>query len=110
MHVLGTNGGCAGLGNLLDNAVKYSLPGGRISLAARRLDEGTAQIVLKDSGVGILPRDMPYLFTRFYRGTPFRADGSLLHVPGMGQGSASGSSRRMAGRSGWRAGPAAAHR
>lgn len=87
MHVLGDERRLRwALGNLLDNAVKYSLPGGRISLAARRLDEGTAQIVLKDSGVGILPRDMPYLFTRFYRGTPFRPDGSLLHVPGMGQG------------------------
>jgi len=57
-----------------------------IRLGARRADARSAEISVRDSGVGIQPRDLPHVFTRFYRGSPFKPDGTLLRVPGMGQG------------------------
>lgn len=74
------------LGNLLDNAVKYTLPGGTIMLAAYRHSEGTGVIRVQDTGVGISPTDRAHIFTRFYRGTPRQPGGMILRVPGMGQG------------------------
>lgn len=52
--------------NLLDNAVKYSEPGGRIEVFARVAD---AEVVLgvSDQGVGIEAEHLPRLFERFYR-------------------------------------------
>lgn len=62
--------------NLLDNAVKYTLAGGQVSLTARRV-EGAVEIVVSDSGPGIAPEHLPHLFERFYRaeGDRARADG-----------------------------------
>ncbi|MBN2470681.1 MAG: HAMP domain-containing protein [Anaerolineae bacterium] len=74
------------LGNLLDNAIKYSLPGSQITLLVRRHSDRAASIIIQDGGVGIAPEDMPHIFTRFFRGRPRAVDGTLLRVPGMGQG------------------------
>jgi PAS domain S-box-containing protein len=74
------------LGNLLDNAVKYTPAGGTITLAARRPSENHTEIIIRDTGVGISARDKPHIFDRFQRGTPLLPDGTLLRVPGMGQG------------------------
>ncbi len=74
------------LGNLLDNAIKYTPAGGSLFLAGRRQSERMAQIMVMDSGVGISARDKQFVFERFYRGTPRLPDGRPLRVPGMGQG------------------------
>ncbi len=52
--------------NLLDNAVKYSEPGGRIEVQAERVGNRLCFRVA-DSGPGIPARDLPRVFERFYR-------------------------------------------
>jgi two-component system phosphate regulon sensor histidine kinase PhoR len=52
--------------NLLDNAVKYSEPGGRVVLSGARHD-GEVVITVRDTGCGIAPEHLPRLFERFYR-------------------------------------------
>jgi PAS domain S-box-containing protein len=52
------------LSNILNNAAKYTPPGGRIALAARRID-GMAEVRISDSGVGIPPEAMATLFDMF---------------------------------------------
>jgi CheY-like chemotaxis protein len=52
------------IGNLLHNAAKYTGEGGKIVLAARAHD-GSAEIVIRDSGIGIPPDAMPRIFELF---------------------------------------------
>ena len=55
------------LGNLLENALKYSPPQGNVVLAVH--DNGAeVQFALKDQGPGIAPQDLPHLFELLYRG------------------------------------------
>ena len=54
------------LGNLLENAVKYTGPGGKIRLGAAQFDE-EIELRVEDSGLGIPPADLPHIFERFYR-------------------------------------------
>jgi len=52
--------------NLIDNAVKYTPPGGQISVGLRT-QNGHARIVVTDTGIGIPAADQPRIFDRFYR-------------------------------------------
>ncbi|HEV3022215.1 MAG TPA: ATP-binding protein [Pirellulales bacterium] len=52
--------------NLLDNAIKYSEPGGEVWLSARNGDGGV-MIEVRDQGCGIAEEHLPRLFERFYR-------------------------------------------
>jgi len=52
--------------NLLDNAIKYSSPGGTISLTARSNDHAL-EIQVADNGIGIPADALPRVFERFYR-------------------------------------------
>ena len=54
------------LGNLLENAVKYTGPGGKIRLGAAQVGE-EIELRVEDSGLGIPPADLPHIFERFYR-------------------------------------------
>ncbi len=74
------------LGNVVDNATKYTPSGGTISLEIKDAIDGAVHLRVRDNGVGISNEDMVYLFTSFYRGTPTHADGQMIRVPGMGQG------------------------
>jgi two-component system OmpR family sensor kinase len=53
-------------GNLIDNAVKYTPRDGRIDVSLR-VDDGTAQVCIDDSGPGIPPDERERVFDRFYR-------------------------------------------
>ena len=60
------------LGNLLDNAVKYTSPGGSITVGAVRLPPASGgyeavEFFVRDSGIGIPKEELPRLFERFYR-------------------------------------------
>ncbi len=55
------------LGNLLDNAVKFTPPGGTVSVCVDREGEWAA-VRVQDTGIGIPPEDLPHLFRRFHRG------------------------------------------
>ena len=63
------------LGNLVDNAVKYSLDGGRVTLRSRAESESVV-IEVCDSGVGIPQRDLDRIFERFYRVDKARSRGT----------------------------------
>ena len=69
------------LANLLDNALKFSAPEGRVtvSLAA---DGRDAVMRVADSGPGVRVSELPHLFDRFFRGAAARGDSA----PGVGLG------------------------
>jgi heavy metal sensor kinase len=57
---------------LIDNAVKYTPPGGSISLGLRR-DNGSAVAEFRDTGIGVSADDLPHIFERFYRADKARS-------------------------------------
>jgi signal transduction histidine kinase len=66
---------------LIDNAVKYTPPGGGVTLSAHAKDSYII-IAVHNTGPGIAKQDMPHVFERFYRGDPARTG----QTPGYGLG------------------------
>ena len=64
------------LSNLVDNAVKYTPPGGRIMVAAYEYTDNV-HITVRDTGQGIPATDMPRIFDRLYRGDKSRSQRGL---------------------------------
>jgi len=67
---------------LLDNALKYSPSGKKVSLLARQ-DSRLITVKVIDQGIGIAKEDLPHLFSRFYRADQSR---SKNKVDGFGLG------------------------
>ena len=65
------------LGNLVDNAIRYTPPGGAVDVALRSRD-GTARVEVADTGPGIPDQDRERVFDRFYRRDGSRTEGSGL--------------------------------
>jgi signal transduction histidine kinase len=64
------------LANLVDNAVKYTPAGGRISLRTT-VNGNTAVVSVTDTGVGIAPEELPHIWERLYRGDKSRSERGL---------------------------------
>jgi two-component system phosphate regulon sensor histidine kinase PhoR len=60
--------------NLLHNSIKFTPPGGHITVSASREEEGVV-ISVSDTGVGIDPSDLPRIFERFYKADKARTGG-----------------------------------
>jgi signal transduction histidine kinase len=67
------------LNNLMDNACKYTGPDGQVALTLR-VDGNEALLTVQDSGRGIAPEELPYIFDRFHRGVDTQS------IPGTGLG------------------------
>jgi signal transduction histidine kinase len=65
------------LGNLIGNALKFTPPGGSVTVRVRRHGEGVACSVA-DTGVGIPSDDLPHLFERFWQARRYRRGGAGL--------------------------------
>jgi signal transduction histidine kinase len=61
------------LANVLDNAIKYTPPGGRIRLEAEAVGE-TIELRVTDTGVGIPPGELPRIWDRLFRGDRSRSE------------------------------------
>jgi signal transduction histidine kinase len=64
------------LANLLDNALKYTPPGGRVELRAAP-DGAGVLLTVRDTGPGIAPEDLPRIWDRLYRGDKSRNEKGL---------------------------------
>ena len=60
------------IAQLLDNAIKYTPPGGTIAICCAST-QAASTLAIQDSGVGISEQDREKVFARFYRGDPSRA-------------------------------------
>ncbi len=55
------------VGNLIDNAIRYNLPGGKVEVMLKK-EDNRIRIDIKDTGVGITKKDLDSLFSKFFRG------------------------------------------
>ncbi|MEZ8124073.1 sensor histidine kinase [Vibrio splendidus] len=67
--------------NLVDNAIKYTEPEGRVTIKAEQSTEGKVEISIQDTGVGIEQKYQDLIFDRLYR-----VDSSRSNIEGYGLG------------------------
>ena len=62
--------------NLIDNAIKYTPSDGRVEIAVRR-DGDRALLVIRDTGIGMPPDELPKIWDRLFRGDTSRTERGL---------------------------------
>ncbi len=71
--------------NLIDNAVKYTLPGGSVSVRLERREaDDQAELIVEDTGIGIRDEDIPRVFERFFRADKARQKEAGVGGTGLG--------------------------
>lgn len=60
------------LGNLVVNALRYTPPGGSVTQQGEPVPGGV-RLIVRDTGQGIAPEDLPFIFDRFWRGDQARS-------------------------------------
>jgi signal transduction histidine kinase len=65
------------LGNLIANAIKFTPEGGMVTVSAEAFDDEVL-FTVRDTGVGISPKQLPHVFDRFWQATPKARLGSGL--------------------------------
>ncbi|MWC30401.1 sensor histidine kinase [Paenibacillus sp. MMS18-CY102] len=69
--------------NLITNAIKFSHPGGRLTV--KQYEEGEeAVVIVEDEGSGIAPEALPHIFGRFYKADAARSRGEKAGGSGLG--------------------------
>lgn len=71
--------------NLVHNAIKFTPSGGTVSIGTARAED-MQRFWVEDTGVGILPEDLPRVFERFYKVSQSRARGNFIGPGGGGSG------------------------
>jgi len=71
------------LTNLLDNAIRHCRAGDEVALHLQAV-EGYARIQIRDTGVGIVQEDLPYIWERFYKADKARTRGDKPGGTGLG--------------------------
>jgi signal transduction histidine kinase len=70
------------LDNLVSNAIKYSDPGTRVTIAAEKAGDLEMRIIVRDRGLGIPAADLDKIFEKYYRSN----EKALAERPGHGLG------------------------
>ena len=60
--------------HLVHNAIKFNRAGGRVTISTHT-DNQTVTVDIADTGIGILPDDLPHVFERFYKADKARSKG-----------------------------------
>lgn len=63
------------LTNLVQNACKFTQPGGTVAVTVRNGEPGFAEVCVSDTGCGIPPEEAAHVFEKFYRGTSSGKEG-----------------------------------
>lgn len=66
--------------NIVDNAIKYTLPGGKVSVEVEKQGVDYIQVKVTDTGVGVPKAEIPKLFSKFFRAT------NVIHLQTDGSG------------------------
>jgi len=61
--------------NLLTNSLRYTPEGGIITVSSKQINGEWVEVRVTDTGIGIPPDDLPYVFDRFYQADPARTRG-----------------------------------
>ena len=61
------------ISNLLANAIRYTPPGGEVTLRVKKGKNQSIEVSVRDTGIGIGPEHLPKIFDRFYRADSARS-------------------------------------